>query len=435
MKRSGLLALFALVIGLARPETAAAHTRLLHSSPAADSTVTVPTELRLAFSGPVDAATARITITGADGVVHTLTAVSDPRNINGVVASLRALRNGVQRVEWRIVSADGHPVSGSFSFTVTGGADVSDAPAPIDPGTATTADTTNGSQQPDANVSDTGAGLGRVMVRAIATLLLFALAGLLSFRAAFAAEAASTVLSRAQLWLAFATVVALAAQVLSWASYAAGGFDLTIMRAVMRTATGYAESARLVLAVLTLWAFGLARRARWAAAFALLAVTVSAFIGHAAAVQPALLVPLKAVHLLGAAFWLGALLHLLTAGGTSSVNRVSAVALVSVITILVTGLAQAFLVTSPTALFGSPYGWLLVAKAAALALLVSFGALNRVRYVPAQDRADAIRSLRRVVRLEIVVMVLTFAIAAALAYTPPPPRDGAALITLPGGTS
>ena len=111
---TGMLVLFA-------PLSASAHDVLLSSSPEADSTVeTLPGELTLTFSNKLidgDGAT-EILVTDAAG-----TAVSTgPATVNGAIVTqplVDQAEAGAYRVVWKIVSSDGHPTSGEFSFTVS----------------------------------------------------------------------------------------------------------------------------------------------------------------------------------------------------------------------------------------------------------------------------------------------------------------------------
>lgn len=119
--RTRLLAALGLALGLAVAAPASpalAHDELLASDPAADSTVTaLPDELTLTFSGVLideDGVNA-ISVTDAAG---TELAEGAPA-LDGTTATqaLSGDSQGPITVRWRVVSSDGHPVSGEFSFT------------------------------------------------------------------------------------------------------------------------------------------------------------------------------------------------------------------------------------------------------------------------------------------------------------------------------
>lgn len=98
---------------------AAAHTDLTGSDPAADSTVSSgPARVTATFNEDLQPAFAAMTVVGPDG---NLWSDGDPQ-VSGKTVSV-AVRPlgpaGKYTVNYRVTSADGHPVSGSWSFTVT----------------------------------------------------------------------------------------------------------------------------------------------------------------------------------------------------------------------------------------------------------------------------------------------------------------------------
>lgn len=122
MTRRVLLAAVAFLVAVCGAIPAAwAHDYLVSSNPKANSTVTTaPTTVRLTFNDIVLSAPARpqITVKGPDGRYYetgcgTVTdrVVSTPIELGPA---------GKYTVTWRIVSADGHPVSDTLSFTYDG---------------------------------------------------------------------------------------------------------------------------------------------------------------------------------------------------------------------------------------------------------------------------------------------------------------------------
>lgn len=129
MSRSGLSAsalgaggIIALVAGvLAGPALPAiAHNTVIGESPTAESTVTTqPESVAIETSDAlldVEGATA-MDVLGPDGLHY---ATSCP-SVDGAIASVPAELGpaGDYTVEWRVVSADGHPITGEFGFTWT----------------------------------------------------------------------------------------------------------------------------------------------------------------------------------------------------------------------------------------------------------------------------------------------------------------------------
>lgn len=125
-----LPAIATLLYGAEAPSTM--HLRLTGSVPAKDSAVsTIPTELRLTYSLRPEVAFSGITLRGADSTaikLGPLQLASDGVTI--VAPILQPLGVGQYRVEWRAASTDGHPVRGTFSFTIFAPASATGGPAP-----------------------------------------------------------------------------------------------------------------------------------------------------------------------------------------------------------------------------------------------------------------------------------------------------------------
>jgi methionine-rich copper-binding protein CopC len=108
-----VLALADLLVG---GSTAQAHDVLVSTNPADKSTVaTVPSQVVLTFDQIAFAVGSQVLVNGPDGntAVGSLHIVD--HNVTQAVAPGAAA--GSYTVVWRVTSADGHPVSGEFTFT------------------------------------------------------------------------------------------------------------------------------------------------------------------------------------------------------------------------------------------------------------------------------------------------------------------------------
>ncbi len=96
---------------------AGAHDQLTRSDPVAGSTVTSPpTEVRLGFSEAVTELGLTVLVTGPAGT--SVTSGAPIVDGSDVVAPLGPLsESGRYVVAYRVVSSDGHPISGTFGFT------------------------------------------------------------------------------------------------------------------------------------------------------------------------------------------------------------------------------------------------------------------------------------------------------------------------------
>lgn len=107
---------------------AAAHTGLQSSTPGDGEILTAaPDAISLTFSSAVASEFAQVAVTGPDGQSVTAGEVV----IDGAVVSqpISTSGDGAYVVAYRVVSDDGHPVSGQLSFTLADGAATESAPA------------------------------------------------------------------------------------------------------------------------------------------------------------------------------------------------------------------------------------------------------------------------------------------------------------------
>ncbi len=123
----------AVVVVLASVVPASAHDQLLSSTPAeGERLASAPDEISLSFSADVLDVGAEVVVADADGVDW---AGADPLLSAGVVTvPLRGeLPAAGYEVRWRVVSSDGHPLSGVIPFTVGDGAPLERTAASADP--------------------------------------------------------------------------------------------------------------------------------------------------------------------------------------------------------------------------------------------------------------------------------------------------------------
>ena len=144
--RRVLVVLAALVLAVAAAvwgaaTAASAHDELVSSTPAdGDSLESAPTEAVLEFSGNVQEVGTEIAMKDSSGATVEL---PEAYTISGTSISqpLPELEHGEYSLNWRVVSEDGHPISGTIGFGVGsslgGGASTADAGQfqnqPVDP--------------------------------------------------------------------------------------------------------------------------------------------------------------------------------------------------------------------------------------------------------------------------------------------------------------
>lgn len=112
----GVTMLGAAVVTVATAGPAGAHDHLEASDPPADAELAAPpVQVVLTYSGDILPTGSQVVVTTPDGPVEAQLTVDGPE----VTAALPPnLPGGAYEVAWRVVSSDGHPIEGTFGFTV-----------------------------------------------------------------------------------------------------------------------------------------------------------------------------------------------------------------------------------------------------------------------------------------------------------------------------
>lgn len=121
-RRTRLRTLLAMLLGLALAAVASpafAHDELIGTDPARDATVAaLPEQLTLTFSGVILDDAGATSIVVVDSACTDLVAGDPVLDGTKVMQPVTAGADGVVTVQWRVVSSDGHPISGEYAFTV-----------------------------------------------------------------------------------------------------------------------------------------------------------------------------------------------------------------------------------------------------------------------------------------------------------------------------
>lgn len=213
----------------------------------------------------------------------------------------------------------------------------------------------------------------------------------------------------------------------------AGMFDGEMAGMILQAGEGTAASLRL--AGLGLAAFSLSRsRALQGLALlgAGLAAASFAAVGHTRALQPhGPATILSSLHLIGVAFWMGALVPLLLSiKGTPRTSgllagRFGRVAVIVVSLLIAAGLGLLWMMSHGHADFwSSGYGRLLATKLLLVASLLGAAAFNKLRLTPRllQGDSGAAASLRFSIRVEMGVGLLILLTTASFTSLLGPPR-------------
>jgi|GEM_PF-184973 len=399
-----------------------AHAVLMGTNPKADVALDAgPSRVTLTFNESVGPIFLRVLDSsgnevGAPGPVGA-------ENFDIFVDLSEPLEDGVYIVTYRVVSADTHPVGGSYVFTVGEAVATDDMQmaAPV--------------EAQDSNFWTLPVALNRTLQ--FATLLLatgFALFGLLIKTPA----KLQTSLRRSGSILAFAAAGTFIAAVGLGGAEMMGSsariFDRHSWSMGLDTTLGPSLGIGLVGLIILLAGFmlGFAGKGRQLMWIGVIVSTSSLLVtGHAATANPRwFMTPIVGIHLLCVAFWFGALWPLLIS--LTRLERSETVrlfrdftfwAVASVALILLSGIGITLIqVDSISALFGTDYGFKLLIKLGLVVALLGLAGLNKIIFTPALEKGRdwAPFRLTRSINGEVALIIGVFALTTTLSQATPP---------------
>jgi copper transport protein len=447
-----MLVLTAAAVALALPAAAWAHAALVRTVPAASVVLNRPPPLvQLTYTEAVEPKFAAVSVTNAAGQSQTAGAPrrspSDPKTL---VVPLHRVAQGWYLVYWRVISVDGHPVRGAFTFAVG----PNPGPAP---------------QFAIPSISETAATPRLVAARSVVFVAVMAAIGLFLLRIAIARpvvrRVAETRLRAVSVAFEVAAVIGLVAipvyVLMATAQFALRStFDLGALFPLLRDSAfgrGFLDlelvfALFVVAAGIAIWIDRPDREQRsiaellsqaGALAAAAAALLVPGLAGHAAQASPrGATLLFDWLHLSAGSIWMGGLIGLLVlwrslpaarrvAGLVVAVPRFSNTAFVSVLTLIGSGIGAA-VIHLPTfaSLWQTSYGQALLVKIGLLGTAMLLAAVNLLRTRPRllahRDRPElgpgAAVLLRRLVAGEVLLVVSAVVAAAVLSSLPPPAK-------------
>lgn len=449
------------VLVLLLPQLAFAHLGLRRSSPTDGAHLAAaPRELRLTFTEAVQPAFTRLRLIGPSGSEVPLSSLRQPLDSGQIilVEVSGPLEAGGYKIEWQVVGKDAHPVRGTILYVVAPGATGLEDPAK-------TGESTGASALPHHDPTSMPSGdfgaesPGYVAIRALQFTALLVVIGALAFsfvvlgllrRTETDADVVASMRIRAAgvgVWATFA-LLGTAILRLYMQSLAMHGQGDALNRdfvgpMLANTVWGWGWLLQLVGVLIAIVGFRMAAHGRasgWkltAVAGIGLAIT-PALSGHAAATPglAGLAIAADALHVVGAAGWLGSLLFVLAVGipltmqlekdrrGAAVarlVNAFSPTALMFAGLAALTGVFAAWLhIGFSSAIWTSDYGRILLIKLAILSVVLGTGAYNWLKVRPALGDTLGAKRMQRSAAMELTVGVLVVIVTAVLVATPPP---------------
>ncbi len=397
-------------ITVAPARTALAHAELLSSDPPAGAQLVVPpAAVTLQFNEAVTFVADSIRLIDASGA--TVEGVGAPIHPGGEAtasATLPALLEGGYVVAWNIVSADGHPASGAFTFVVGSGA----APdASVVAGAA-------------ASGGNDSAGVVLKVLRGLGYLGLTLAIGLWAFVLLVDRYAETDRVLRALVSGGGVLVVASSlARIPAQSAYTGLGWQTIVEQDI---GTAWIALAGLG-AVLALAPLDWGRVAPSAQGVVLTALAIGAGVavaygGHGAVGRAHWLgLAATVVHVVAASVWVGGLVGLARRWAVSPTERrwvvaatFSTVAMIAAAAVVASGVVQSLRqLDSWSELTGTDFGKTLIIKVGLVAVLVALAAWSR-RSVAAQHGR-----LGRTVAAEVTLTVLILGVTGFLAGSSP----------------
>ena len=427
-----LVAALAILVGvLALGTTAAsAHATLESSSPAdGQSVLTSPSEIRITFSETVTTISGGLSVLNADGKTVDVgnTEVVGGRTLVAPISE--TLSDGTYVATYRVLSADGHPVSGSILFGVG-----------------------NGALDRSAQPSSTGDRLWEIIggisrfIMYLAALVAAGVAFFLAFihdRAEDRWRIVPFVRIGSILALLSAIGIVMSQAALLTGKGAGAVTDSTVLRDVLNQNLGWSLALLMIGLAAVHLSTDIPKKvvSQSLAVYGGLAVTVSfAVWGHATELSPtAISLAADAIHATAAALWLGGLVGLVmvlsvrtpeTVRATAGIiGRFSRMAFWSVIALTLAGLTLTITGSgaSLNSILTTTWGQLVLAKIGLTLIVVLIAAWNRRTLVPSLTSPTentgelAVRwaTLLRTIRAEAVLLVAVVALTAIVVNVPP----------------
>lgn len=400
------------VVTMGVPTAASAHSFLIRSEPPAGARLAAsPKLLTMFFSEPFVSASEHVSVRRLDGAELQLQPAH--ARASEIRQPLPPRLRGIYVVSWRVLSDDGHISVGEYAFAV---------------GSTAALPTLTSSTSGRTDLQDVLAswlffvGLALALGGLVSERVLWRGAGVGRAPVLPALAAAAS----AQLWLL----------VLVAGARDGGGFTAGLSWRAVDAATSTRPGALTIVAFVAVAiaaAIAVMPRARVFAAVPLAGAAIATSArGHSGTSAAWWALPADSVHLLTAAVWVGALVHLVLVAArvrnqpeilVAGVRRYSRLALPTVLVVLASGVLTAIPeFRSFGDLVDTSYGRTLLVKSALIATALLFAVVSRRRGL-ADDVHPRFTLLRRATGAEALAVVAVLGAASVLVNAAPPQRQ------------
>ncbi|MGE6348753.1 copper resistance CopC/CopD family protein [Bacillus mycoides] len=434
IRRLGAWLLIACVFIILIPKSASAHAYVVKSNPAENETLKkAPSIVKIEFDEDIQVSSFNtLFVRDTSGQrVDLKDAHIDTKNKKILEAGLKEnLKNGLYSIQWKAISADGHPIQGVIPFRI------GSAEAGTD----------------DIKVEEMGyvPQIDMIMERGILYTSFSLFIGVLLFNLILYKGSASQVQSRSKkiIWISLFGIfisllfnLPLQAKINADVSWLEAFNPILLKETLQLSVFGYVWITQMALiSTLMIVTYFAVKRGKLSS-FKVWSIPILLFIGllvmkafnsHAYGLKfKEIAVVMDFLHLFAASLWMGGLSSIVLLLRKEddkwtmywdAIKRFSPWATGAVIVILLTGLFNStFFIPTIHSLFDTKYGLALLAK---ILLFVCMGILGIIHYVKGRMRAQ--QRLGATVKVEFIIGIIVFVIVAFMTnvQTPPMPPTG-----------
>ncbi len=450
---TALIALFLLIL-LVSPVAVDGHAVLTSSEPAANARVEEqPDSIQLLFNQKLEAVSPNaVTVTGPSGAAVLSGALTVTEDGKGIVVPLEeSLTDGAYTVAYKVLSLDGHSVSGSYSFTVAGVAQTpaastsstgeqvaaDDQTSSVTPVTPTAPEVDHSHHDHSVTAEDdfelpsklellSGYDSSDYSMAAFFMAFLPML-GLALWSALLRSRSEEQMRRHRQRMLQMQRIyfIVLLLVIVTFIHRLVGFEDWEgVSRLMLETTPGISWLILLALSLIGMFALGYSKLFDLIWVFA--AIAAKTQIGHAAAADDHLLASLMSgIHLLGAAVWLGGLLLILLMWrryryeAEKMLPTFSGMSIAAFLLLLFSGIISSALYLPDLGyILETRWGLVLIGKLVIVVLVGVVAAIIRGRF-----RRTGVTRLGAWLKLDITLMLVIAALAGILSSSEPIPQN------------
>jgi len=445
-----MLLLFVILFSFVGNPSASAHVQWTGSSPTDQEVLTAsPQYIQLTFTGKLqkNIVLHTIRIAGPEEIEVATEGLEVNDSADVLMAKLPQLENGDYRVDFRVISRDGHPISGTLRFTVDASesSDTTEAvetKKPSEPAPQERAAESQPAEQEDEHQQEHQHGHETMSASTTTTLLflsrivyylaLLTFLGWLLWSALRTMSADEKVFWRKIGWrLQFIHLLAfLFFAIMQWTELTAGNPNVSLLAVLRETSTG---QSWLFTSILSLGGLLLLFQYRIVdAIWVILLATAKTWNAHASAFEPVLWTRLAdGIHLVGAALWVGGILALILLAKQANewmrsfARTFSPAALVSVVGMALTGVAMTLLYTEQLQdVWLTAWGRLLLVKVLLVAVLIVIAYIVRRKWLRVAKANDSLAQLswQRWLRVDGSFLLIIVLLTSILTHLSPLPE-------------